>query len=297
MKSRRTLCAPEGNTNRRSFNNHFTNDSLLITDPLITDQLRRRLLALDFPAFARCVCRLLDALGYENAQPTGRREWKGYNRPGRGGYDLEAALPGGMAPRHVIAQVKQYDILAVHQRNVDELRGACLRAGASEAVLVTTSTFSEVVRRSERIRMSSASPEAASSLVAPVRLIDGEELVRLLIRHRLGVRERGLGKIRLGRMKLGRIKLSENTKSENVRFENVRLEIDEAFFRSIATPSVGKALVPRRSPGWHVTIRISSDPNSDLTSSGSKTESHRDRKPENEWKKKIDVEGRLKGND
>lgn len=241
MRSRRTTPAPEKNFCQRCINDNFLNKNLDSTKDnfLITSQLRRRLLALDFPAFARCVCRLLDALGYENTQPTGRREWKGYNRPGGGGYDLEATLPGGVGPRRVIAQVKQYDALAVHQRSVDELRGACLRAGASEAVLVTTSTFSEVVRRSERVRMSAASPEAASSLVAPVRLIDGEELVRLLIRHRLGVRERGLGKMKLGRM---------------------RLEIDEGFFRSIATPSVGKPPALRRRltrPSWRVTIRIS----------------------------------------
>ena len=110
----------------------------------IADLLRSRLLALDFPAFARCVCHLMDALGYEDAHLAGRREWKGYNRPGGGGYDLEATLPGGMAPRRVIAQIKQYDTLAVHQRSVDELRGACLRAGAAEGLLVTTSAFSEV---------------------------------------------------------------------------------------------------------------------------------------------------------
>ena len=90
---------------------------------------------------------LLEALGYEDARPTGRRAWKGYNRPGGGGYDLEAVLPGGMAPRRVVAQIKQFDALAVHQRSVDELRGACLRAGAAEALLVTTSAFSDVVRR------------------------------------------------------------------------------------------------------------------------------------------------------
>ena len=239
MRSRRTTCVLDENTDRRCVNNHFINDKLLNTDPLITDQLRGRLLELDFPAFAHCVCRLLDALGYENTQPNGRREWKGYNRPGGGGYDLEATLPGGLTPRRVIAQVKQYDALAVHQRSVDELRGACLRAGASEAVLVTTSTFSEVVRRSGFGREFAASPEVASILVAPVRLIDGEELMRLLIRYRLGVRERGFGKIKLGRM---------------------RLEIDEGFFRSIAAPSVGKLLAPRRSPArstWRVTIRIS----------------------------------------
>ena len=52
------------------------------TPGTIADQLRRRLLALDYPAFARCACKLLEALGYEDARPAGRRAWKGYNRPG-----------------------------------------------------------------------------------------------------------------------------------------------------------------------------------------------------------------------
>ena len=149
----------------------------------ISEQLRKRLLSLDYPDFARCVCRLLEALGYEDARPAGRDEWKGYNRPGGGGWDLEASLPGGLAPRRVVAQIKQFATLTVHQRSVDELRGACLRAGASEGLLVTTSVFSEVVRRA------AMSPAPAATAIAPIRLIDGENLAALMVRHRIGVRE------------------------------------------------------------------------------------------------------------
>ncbi len=205
----------------------------------LAERLRRRLLALDYPAFARCVCALLEALGYEEARPAGRQEWKGYNRAGGGGYDLEASLPGGLAPRRVVAQIKQYDALAVHQRSVDELRGACLRAGATEALLVTTSAFSDVVRRH------AASPDPIGTLVAPVRLIDGEELLALLIRHRLGVRERVLG---------GTRRLGVNL-----------LEIDDVFFAILGAPPVrmpdAGVPAPRMKPGrpqWRVTIRISS---------------------------------------
>ena len=216
------------------------------TPGTIADQLRRRLLGLDFPAFARCACVLLEAIGYEDARPAGRREWKGYNRPGGGGYDLEAALPGGLTPRRVVAQIKQFDQLAVHQRSVDELRGACLRAGAAEALLVTTSAFSAVVRKQ------AAAPDPSGTLVAPVRLIDGQELLGLLIRHRLGVREsvdvhaRAQGKMH-------------------------RLEIDEAFFWNLAAHStladpvntiVRAEAAPRLLYGslpltWSVTVRIS----------------------------------------
>lgn len=215
----------------------------------LADRLRQRLLALDYPAFARYACALLEALGYEDPRPAGRKEWKGYNRPGGGGYDLEASLPGGLAPRRVVAQIKQYDVLAVHQRSVDELRGACLRAGATEALLVTTSTFSVVVRRH------AASPDttgafSTGALVAPVRLIDGGELLHLLIRHRLGVRER----VRGGTRRLG-----------NNMLENNMLEIDEAFFAVLgALPvSVPGASIPapQKKPAparWCLTIRVSS---------------------------------------
>ena len=214
------------------------------TPGTVADRLRRRLLALDYPVFARCVCALLETLGYEEARPTGRRAWKGYNRPGGGGYDLEAVLPGGLAPRLVVAQIKQFDRLAVHQRSVDELRGACLRADAAEALLVTTSAFSDVVRRQ------AASPDRADKLIAPVRLIDGQELLGLLIRHRLGVRE-------------------SFEVRERAQGGTRRLEIDEAFFGSLAaketTAAAEKGAAPaapgpdRRSdpPVWRVTVLIS----------------------------------------
>lgn len=179
------------------------------------DRLRRRLLALDYPAFARCVCVLMEALGYERARLAGRREWKGYNRPGGGGWDIEAILPGGIAPRRVVAQIKQFGELRVHQRNVDEIRGACLRAGASEALLVTTSAFSSVARRSAEM------PSAAAALAAPVRLIDSKALTTLMIQCRLGVREQARGSAR-------------------------RLEIDEAFFADMASPCANPKAMPIR---------------------------------------------------
>ena len=178
------------------------------TPGTVADQLRQRLLALEYPAFARCLCVLLEAFGYEEARPAGRQEWKGYNRPGGGGYDLEAVLPGGLAPRLAVAQIKQFDGLNVHQRSVDELRGACLRRGGAEAVLITTSAFSQVVLKR------AAELGASGTLVAPVRLIDGKELLGLLIRHRLGVREIDV--------------------RERAHGGAYRLEIDEAFFQKMS---------------------------------------------------------------
>ena len=221
----------------------------------LAEQLQGRLLDLDFPAFALCLCRLLQALGYQDVHLAGRREWKGYNKPGGGGYDLEATLPGSLlpgsllpssllpgssSPRRLIAQVKQFDGLHVHQRSVDELRGACLRVGAAEALLITTSAFSKVVRAN------TAAPAGAGIPLAPVRLMDGLELTALLIQHRLGVKE---GKVREGKtsmVKNLRGRKSADKKLGDKQWEiDEHWEIDETFFAELALAS---AILSKEAP-------------------------------------------------
>ena len=124
----------------------------------IRHRLRRRLLALSYHAFARCLCLLLARLGYEDARPAGRTRWKGHNR--EGGYDIEAWLPVGITRRRVVVQAKQFDARPVFQRSVDELRGTCLRAGAAEALLITTSAFSSVVQTAPGPSRSPGRPRA-----------------------------------------------------------------------------------------------------------------------------------------
>jgi hypothetical protein len=60
---------------------------------------------------------------------------------------------------------------------VDELRGAMLRMGAHQGLLVTTATFSP------------AAIEAAQTARqrAPIRLVDGAELARLLRKHEITI--------------------------------------------------------------------------------------------------------------
>ncbi len=235
----------------------------------LAEQFQCRLLDLDFPAFALCVCRLLEALGYQDVHLAGRREWKGYNKPGGGGYDLEATLPGSLLPgsllpsslssRRVIAQIKQFDGLHVHQRSVDELRGTCLRVGAAEALLITTSAFSKVARAGV------AAPLSAGSPFAPVRLMDGNELIALLIHYRLGIKE-----CRTSTRKTG----DENRVGK-------QWEIDEPFFAELAlasailskaSPTERQSPTPPQNPvsaqsttpmqnrtQWRVTVRISSN--------------------------------------
>jgi hypothetical protein len=163
----------------KSFRHTTTNEdkvSKATETPLLRRALRARLLTLDLPSFARCVELLLGRIGYADVHSVSRRVTKvGVT----GGYDLTTSVRVGPHRRPVIVRLKQYDQEAVSQRMVDELRGACLRSGAAEAMLVTTSDLSPVIRRDL----------VQSSPVAPVRLLDGETLLDLLITHRIGVRE------------------------------------------------------------------------------------------------------------
>lgn len=265
----------------------------------LAEQLHCRLLDLDFPAFALCLCRLLEALGYQDVHLAGRREWKGYNKPGGGGYDLEATLPssplpgsplsGSLSSRRVIAQIKQYDALAVHQRSVDELRGTGLRVGAAEALLITTSAFSRVVRKSAAAPLSDGSPVAPVRLMdfAPVRLMDGDELIALLIRYHLGVKEP-----KVKEHKIKECKTSTGKKLANRKLANKQWEIDDAFFAELALASAilskelpakrQKTLTPPNSTPkqnttplqnlmqWRVTVRISSHPEGGKQKGGQK---------------------------
>jgi len=168
----------------------------------VQQALRARLLHLNFHAFARCMSDLLQRLGYDEVELAGRLDWKGRNKDG--GYDMVAltadrfsalATIGATAPkphRTVIVQLKQYGPeLLVHQRCVDELRGTCLRVGASEAILITTSVFSHVVQEQAAALAREKTP------LAPVHLVDGPALLRALVAHQVGVTHNADGTARV----------------------------------------------------------------------------------------------------
>jgi Restriction endonuclease len=135
------------------------------------------LLSTSFHAYARLVAKLLEALGYEHVELAGRVDWKGRNRDG--GVDILASLPGGVAPRRIAIQLKQFHgDTYLYQRHIDELRGVALRLKASEALLISTGPLSP-----------SVNVFALDDLPVPVRVIHGETLIRLLAQHRIGVTE------------------------------------------------------------------------------------------------------------
>ena len=131
-----------------------------------------RLLDMPFPAFTQAVARLLETLGYANVEAMKTMHGKGKGRNAHGGYDLRMYLPTRLTRGLVIAQVKQYTE-TVPRSFVDELRGTMLRLGASQGLLVTTGAFSA----------SAIEAAQAAQYAAPVRLMDGQELARLLRDH------------------------------------------------------------------------------------------------------------------
>ena len=159
----------------------------------LQNALKAELLALPFCAFAACICDLLRAEGYTAVRLAGRATYRGRNK--EGGFDMEAFLPSplgqtqpvgnGVLRRKVIVQVKQFpQEVRVYQRTLDALRGAILRTGAIEAVLITTSDFSPIVRNVE----ATLRREAGSGSLAPVHLMNGAALAERLILHRIGVK-------------------------------------------------------------------------------------------------------------
>lgn len=149
-----------------------------LCDAALERDLLDRLLLLNYHAFLRAMSALLERMGYQNIRLSGRTGWVGRNADG--GYDLVADLPVPGGTRRVIIQAKQFgEGRRIFRRTVDELRGVCLRAGASEAILITTSAFSDTL---DSRRLSSAT-------LVPVRLIDGSELAELMTLHRVGIWE------------------------------------------------------------------------------------------------------------
>jgi restriction system protein len=135
--------------------------------------LRHRLEDMEFAAFERIMKSLLYKSGYLSVHLIGRNYKRG--RTPRGGLDMTARSVTELSSSLTIAQVKQYK-RTVSRRFVDELRGAMLRLGAGQGLLLTMSKFSKVAHEAAR-----------DTPVAPITLIEGEEILDLLFAYRIGV--------------------------------------------------------------------------------------------------------------
>lgn len=143
----------------------------------ISEQLRVRLSALSYLAFAIAVSMLLKRLGYTDIPYPSRRFYRGPNA--LGGVDLVARQHTHLTVLPVLIQLKQVH----HQRPVsrhfiDALRGALLREGVPLGISISTVGFS-----AEAIAAANRFPGR------PIRLIPGHELGQLAADLRLGVVE------------------------------------------------------------------------------------------------------------
>ena len=144
---------------------HANRSKSQIVDSLTPAELQQ----MPFPLFARMVADLLQSLGYEEVSFMKPMHLRGKGRNAHGGYDIRAFLSSKLSRSMVIAQLKQYR-RPLPRLGVDELRGTMVRVGASHGLLITSGTVSPSAREAVQ----------AGQHIAPVRLIDGTELARLL---------------------------------------------------------------------------------------------------------------------
>lgn len=132
----------------------------------VRQELRQRLLAMDPSEFEELVGQLLVNLGFEGVEVT--------PHSGDGGIDVRGILVvAGSVRIRLAVQVKRWKN-NVQAPVVQKVRGSL---GVHEqGLIITTSGFSPGARE-----------EAASPDKIPVGLVDGEQLVGLLIEHGIGV--------------------------------------------------------------------------------------------------------------
>lgn len=132
-------------------------------------ELRERLREMDSYDFEKLVTRLLTAMGFVDVELT--------PASGDGGIDVRGVLvSGGSIDQKLAVQVKRWkkNVRAPQVRNVRGSLGA-----HEQGLIITTSGFSK-----------GALEEAERADATPIGLIDGEEFVKLLIEHDIGVERR-----------------------------------------------------------------------------------------------------------
>lgn len=133
----------------------------------VKTELRQRLIEMKDPyEFEQLIGRLLSEMGFENVEVTKRSK--------DGGIDVRATFVAGDIIRTDMAiQVKKWRG-NVHAPEVQKLRGAL--DPNERGLLITTSGFERGARA-----------EATREKRAPIGLVDGEQLVSLLVEHQIGV--------------------------------------------------------------------------------------------------------------
>lgn len=132
----------------------------------VKKQLHAELLSMKWPDFETLAGRLLDALGFEEVTVT--------SPSADGGIDARGILVvGGVIRIRMAVQVKKLK-KNVHSPTVQQVRGSL--GTHDHGLIITTSDFSRGAR-----------DEAERPNAVPVALMNGEQLVALLVEHSIGV--------------------------------------------------------------------------------------------------------------
>ena len=119
--------------------------------------------------FEQLVVDLLEKMGYGEGQTVGRT--------GDGGID-GIINQDALGLEKVFVQAKRYTTGAVGEPEVRNFSGSLDARGATKGVFITTSTFSSTARQTA---------QTISAGNKFIRLVDGNELAQLMIRHGVGV--------------------------------------------------------------------------------------------------------------
>lgn len=119
--------------------------------------------------FERLVVHLLENMGYGQGESVGRS--------GDGGID-GIINQDALGLEKVYIQAKRYTTGSVGEPEIRNFSGSLDARGASKGVFITTSTFNSTARQTA---------QAISAGNKFIRLVDGNELAQLMIRHGVGV--------------------------------------------------------------------------------------------------------------
>ena len=145
-------------------------DAVSAMEGAVASELLQRMKA-QSPAFLEhAILKLMVAMGYA-ASPEMARHLGG---PGDGGFD-GVIHADALGLERVFLQAKRYEENAISRKDIQAFTGALSGAQATKGVFITTSRFT------------SEAKEFARTLHARVILIDGDELARLMVKHRVGV--------------------------------------------------------------------------------------------------------------
>ncbi len=136
----------------------------------VRESLRKLLQDMDPFAFEHLIKRLLEKMGYENAEVT--------PQSGDGGVDVVADIELGITSVREVIQAKRHS-RPIQRKDLDALRGSLPRFKAVRGTIVTTSSFSKPTQEA-----------AFAENGAPITLVDGDKLIDLPIEYEIGVQKR-----------------------------------------------------------------------------------------------------------